>query len=175
MNIFKKIFKHSAHGSNQQCTQSNIQVAPLPSAPPASHSRTYKVAGVTHYEKNILQFAKANAAYSMKTNDLVAAKLCNRNIYQYCFPQLQTELIPEPDNQYDPNAIKVIVGGVHVGYIKAGSCRHVLKLIVENRIEKIDCEIGGGKFLKIWSDGKDIQQIEKGTNKYYVHLSIFEK
>ena len=171
MNIFKNIFKQSAPESIQR----NISPASLPNVPDASKIKTYKVAGITHYEKSILKFAQANAAYSMSAKDLLAAKLCNKNIYQFNFPQLQTELFPEPDNPQDPNAIKVIVGGVHVGYIKAGSCKHVLKLIAENRIEKIDCEIGGGKFIKIWGDGKEIQQIEKGTNKYYVHLSISEK
>ncbi len=135
--------------------------------------KTYKIAGVTHYEKTILKFAQPNAAYSMNPKDLVAANACNQNIYQYYFPRMQTELIPDPTNPYDPNAIKVIVGGEFVGYIKAGSCKHVLKLIAENRIEKIDCEIGGGKYIRVYyEDGKIL--VDRDSNKYYVHLTIEE-
>ena len=136
-------------------------------------SKTYKVAGITHFEKSILKFAKPNAAFSMSVKELVAANACNVNIYQYYFPQLQTELIPDPDNPFDPNAIKVICGGVHVGYIKAGSCKHVLKLIAENRIEKIDCEIGGGKYIRVYNDNGNITII-RDANNYYIHLTINE-
>ena len=35
------------------------------------------------------------------------------------------ELIEEPTNKYDPNAIKVIVDGQHIGYIPAKKCAKV--------------------------------------------------
>ena len=136
--------------------------------------KNYKVAGVAHYEKSILKFAKTNPVYSTNSKDIIAAKLWNTNVYQYCFSVLKTELIPEPSNPYDPNAIKVVVDGIHIGYIKAGSCKHVLKLIAENRIEKIDCTIKGGKFINVWGDGVHVQQVEKGESKYSIQLSITE-
>ena len=30
-------------------------------------------------------------------------------------------LVPEPDNKHDPNAVRVEVGGLHVGYVPRGS------------------------------------------------------
>lgn len=43
-------------------------------------------------------------------------------------------MIEEPDNPEDPNAIKVVMDGEPIGYIKAGSCARVKKLIREERI-----------------------------------------
>jgi hypothetical protein len=58
--------------------------------------------------------------------------------------------VPEPENPHDPKAIKVLVDGVHVGYIKAGSCAHIHKLIRENRIQKIVPRIVGGKYKELY-------------------------
>jgi hypothetical protein len=33
--------------------------------------------------------------------------------------QTTAELVPEPTNRHDPNAVKVIIHGVHVGYLEA--------------------------------------------------------
>ena len=39
------------------------------------------------------------------------------------------ELIPEPENKHDPNAIKVIVDGQHIGYVPAKECEKVKKIL----------------------------------------------
>ena len=43
------------------------------------------------------------------------------------------ELIEEPENKHDPNAIKVIVDGKHIGYVPAKKCKKV-KNILHNKI-----------------------------------------
>lgn len=35
------------------------------------------------------------------------------------------QLVPEPDNPHDKNAIKVVIRGVHVGYVPAVKCSEV--------------------------------------------------
>ena len=32
----------------------------------------------------------------------------------------QVELVPEPENKYDSNAVRVEIGGLHVGYLPRG-------------------------------------------------------
>lgn len=174
MNIFENLFKNLIHPNKPTPPQPNIQAAPMPGVSPYYTTKNYKVAGVTHYEKSILKFALGNPYYTKSAKEIIAAKLYNQNIYEYNFLLPQTELIPEPTNQYDPNAIKVVIGGVHVGYIKAGSCKHVLKLIAENRINKIDCSIMGGAYKRINFDGEDYKE-EKGQNKYGIEISIAER
>ena len=40
----------------------------------------------------------------------------------------------EPDNQYDPNAIKVILDGKHIGYVPAKKCKKVKKILQKHTI-----------------------------------------
>lgn len=140
-----------------------------------SKEQTYKIAGVSHYLDNILSLKSENFDYDLSKKELINEGYENERVYQYIFYVIKTELIPEPDNPHDPKAIKVIVDGVHVGYIKSGSCAHVHKLLRENRIRKIDVKIGGGKYKYIgYDEDEDKYYLEKDDIPFFVHLSILE-
>ena len=100
-------------------------------------------------------------------------------VYEYTFDPQRVDLIPEPENPKDPKAIKVLVDGVHVGYIKAGSCAHIHRLIRENRIESIEPRILGGKYKAVFSYDASARkaedfELEKGTSPLCVRLDITE-
>lgn len=69
--------------------------------------------------------------------------------------------------------------GVHVAYIKAGSCAHLLKVIRENRVKKIDCKIRGGKYKYVSceydEDGNEEYTLERGEKPYTVTLYVTEE
>lgn len=48
-----------------------------------------------------------------------------------------TELVEEPTNKYDPNAIKVIVDGQHIGYIPAKKCAKVKSILHSGKVKEI--------------------------------------
>ena len=129
---------------------------------------------------NIMSLAMEDDNFSMSKKYLIDAGLIDERIWKYFFSISNAEIIPEPDNPTDPKAIKVVVDGMHVGYIKAGSCAHLLKALRENRINKIECEIAGGPYKYIseeYDDNKDklVYTIATGSAPYYVHLSITEE
>lgn len=143
--------------------------------------KTYKVAGVTHYEKNIMHFAEENEVYSYTKKELVDSwtGLDEEKIWKYEFSTPTIELVPEPDNAYDPNAIKVMADGLHVGYIKAEDCAHLLKCIREQRISRISCWIGGGPYKLLIEDydidkDKQVFTLERDKINLFVHLSVTE-
>jgi len=130
----------------------------------------HNVTGISHYASNILKLATKNPAYALSKKEIIAKKLCDQKIFEYTFAPQKTELIPEPTNPHDPNAIKVVIDGQLVGYVKSGSCARILKLIKENRIARIDGEIYGGNY-KMFYDGELLT--EKGNFK--VRISIVEQ
>ncbi len=143
------------------------------------NEKTYRVAGARHYATAIESLAQSNPRYSMSKKELLSAGLAEKEIYKYLFTPKQVEVVPEPDNTYDPNAIKVMIDGAHVGYIKAGSCAHLLKVIKGNRIEQIRCKIGGGPY-KCYTDTSDIDEkpcyeLDEGSSPYWVTLYITER
>lgn len=142
---------------------------------------TYKVTGVAHYTKNIMALAMTDADYDLSKRDLINEERIEEKIWKYIFPYDTAELVPEPKNPYDSNAIKVVVDGRHIGYIKSGSCAHLLKIIKQDAIVKIDCRISGGPYKIVheeeYDDIKDkyTYSMEKDSISFYAHLSITER
>ena len=88
--------------------------------------------------------------------------------------------MPEPDNPADPKALKVLIDGVHVGYIKAGSCARLRRLMDEDRVLRIDAEMGGGRYKYVelvdyTESGKEVYEMDRGDVPLYVHLCVYEK
>lgn len=172
MSIFGSIFKKQAPINNPTPKQSVSSAVVVAEAKTQKH----RITGVSHYEKNIMKLAIKNPDYSLTPKQIISSKLEDEKIYQYIFKPTKTDLIPEPTNEHDPNAIKVLIDGEHVGYIKAGSCSRVLKLINEDQIAKIDCRIRGGAYKYICICGDDGEyESEKGKDSFSVEITINEK
>lgn len=157
-------------------------VAPIPApvAPPApTNEETHKVAGLSFREDALAELQCENGDFSSSKRELVDMGMTGERIYKYDFYPVKTELIPEPDNEVDPNAIKVVVDGQHIGYIKKGSCAHIRKLLNSDSIKSVDIEITGGPYKFIEEDwdenGKDVYTLEKGTAPYSAKLTITTK
>lgn len=124
---------------------------------PQFKTETHKVAGVSYRQKEIQSLAKYNNGYDMTKKDIEEVYGKYERVHQYEFDIKKAELIPEPDNEFGDNAIKVVADGVHIGYIKSGSAAHVKKLIDNNLIQQIRIEISGGKNKMIYEDGSMIK------------------
>ena len=146
---------------------------------PTSTIKTYKVTGLSHYEDNILAMRIENEDFQLSRQELIDDDRVDERVWEYEFFPIRAELVPEPDNPHDPKAIKVLVDDQHVGYIKEGSCAHLLKVMAEGRVEKINVEIGGGRYkilhlVDCTEDGKDVYELDRDAVPLYVHLSIVE-
>ena len=139
-------------------------VAPAPAAKVVTH----KVAGTSYRQEAILAMGRKNPVYALTKRELLKLWPQGVTVYEYTFSPKTAELVPEPDNPYDPKAIKVLVDGVHVGYIKAGSCAHIHRLLQENRIQRIKPSIVGGKYKAVY------EYVEKGELTMGVRLEITE-
>lgn len=145
--------------------------------------KNYKVAGIIYHMDAVMELAIENDMYDISKKELIESyeELCeSSDIYEYEFYVTDTQLIPEPDNPHDPNAIKVVADDQHIGYIKAGSCRHLLKVINEGRLGPIECRIYGGpyKYLDLDFDettGEEIYTVINEEGDFKAKLTIKEK
>lgn len=174
--------------SDMYCTHCGAKVCVTPAANFESSSikedksipdaKTYRVTGLEHHRDNILSLALENDDYTKTKRELIDELMTEERIWKYNFYPVKVDLVPEPENPYDPNAIKVIVDSVHVGYIKKGSCKHLLKVIAEGRLGDIDCTIGGGPYKYIYEDyddnGNERYEMEREELNFSVVLHIVE-
>lgn len=115
------------------------------SGPRATFER-HKIAGTTYHLDAIMELAEDNPDYGMTQREIIDSGMEEQRIYQYTFPDGPVELVDEPDNEQDPNAIKVLVAGQHIGYIKRGSTKRIHKLQRSGRVLGVTAEIYGGRY-----------------------------
>lgn len=135
-------------------------------------TETFHVAGTSYREDAILSLAEENDDYNLSKKELIDDGMEDERIYKYHFPAMHSELVPEPDNPHDPNAIKVLVNGVHIGYVKAGSCSHVKNLLASGKVSSYGVDIVGGPYKRVYEDEDGDYQIEKEDHNFGATLMI---
>lgn len=103
----------------------------------------FSVTGTKYNQDNIKSVLKRNANYDLTKVQLKKIEGC---VYEY--EQITTfkdvQVVEEPDNEYDPNAVKVLYKGVCVGYIKKGITSRVKNLL--KKPNKIELHLYGGNY-----------------------------
>lgn len=137
----------------------------------------HHVTGTSHYLDNILSLGFENDDYTMKKSEILENYFDGDKIYQIIFNPVQVELLEEPENPYDANAIKVIIDGQLVGYIKKGSCSHIKNLIHTDCIKKISADIHGGKYKQVYEEFDDdkadyVMKVATEESNYFVDITI---
>ena len=203
MGLFKKLFQKKNNSSDSSATDSNITDYPEndysqcanaiePTIPLDDECRSaytptpmkvenHSVAGTAFKTKEILSLAYENPEYDYTKKKLVEDRFMSdgdhEKIYKYFFSVSDIKLLPDMDNEYDKNAIKVIINGIHVGYIPKGKCSHVKNLIENEKIHRISADIYGGdyKLLScIYSElGKETYTLHKSTSQFEIELCIY--
>ncbi len=151
-------------------TQSVEQAPAAAPAKKASKTERIHVRGVDHYTKNVVAVATENEDYSLTKRELIEDHLDER-VYQYDF-FVKGALVPEPDNEDDPNAIMVQADGLCIGHVPKGSTAHVRKLMESGRIKSMDLSIGGGKYKEVTEIDDGEYELDKGELKYSAVLEL---
>lgn len=132
---------------------------PTPAPQPAPKKpkvdvRSYTVKGVFKHENEIFhEMMIRNPEFDYTKSELVDCGAVDMNTYEWV-PRdgMELELVPEPDCKYDPNAVKVVIGGHHIGYIPREKCLEVLELLSSGRIERMSYDLIGGKYKRVDED-----------------------
>ena len=140
----------------------------------------FKVAGVSYYKDNILELADENDDYLLLSNrELIESYDIGDKIYQYEFNPKHVELIPDPENEYDKNAVRVEIDGLQVGHIKKGSCSQVKNLLASPDFLRVEVDsMGLGGYKRICEEYEEDEYdwySEKGPKrKVYVEKGEYE-
>lgn len=135
----------------------------------------FQVAGVSHYSDDIMgKIAYENDDYSLSAKELSETYDVGERVFEYSFDDCNASLVPEPTNEHDPNAVRVEVGGILIGYVKRGSCSHVKNLLKSPDFDHVKVEIGGGKYKRLYEDDDKVK-IEKDSCGLFADLYIYTR
>jgi hypothetical protein len=102
------------------------------------------VVGEYYRHNDICSVLSGNTLYNLPDSEFIKKIDPDKRIYRYKYRKTMGQLIPEPTNQHDKNAIKVIVDNIHVGYVPAERCLDIKKRM--SKIEEIEVHISGGDY-----------------------------
>lgn len=149
--------------------------AKAPEKPRAKFER-HKLAGTSYHLDAIMELAQENPDYDLTKREIIDDDLTDERIYQYTFTDGPVELVDDPDNEHDPNAIKVLIAGQHIGYIKRGSTGRVHNLQRAGRVLGVTAEIYGGKYKVVTCDedydGTEHYDLIKDETEYGAAIEI---
>lgn len=156
-NAFRKLFKTKEQPASdsvpaleekekevEQKWNYKLQIYDTPFA--GCEQRLYHGAGMSHYADALMEIAIENGNYACTKRELKEFLIINRRVYQYRFEPKTIDLVPEPDNTYDPNAVKIIINNRHVGYIRAEETDGIVELFNSEKVKRVQAVIEGGKY-----------------------------
>lgn len=114
------------------------------SGPSESNPIELSVAGTYYRKDDIASILNKNRLYNAGNDIFIDKAKENKRIYKYNRRETNAVLVPEPTNEHDHNAIKVVIDNVHVGYIPADQCLEIKKVM--NKISNITAVIYGGDY-----------------------------
>ena len=132
---------------------------------------SFNVTGTSHYQDAFRQLLVHNDDYDLDNEDLE----CGLDLYEREWKDVVTfskvELVPEPENEHDSNAVRVELDGILVGYIKAGSCSRVKNLLKSDKYIRTTAETYGGPYKTLVetedSRGDYREKVEKRDGGQY--------
>lgn len=128
-------------------------------------SHDFHVSGFDYYQDALSEFLEdENEDYKLPKSQFLEEVF--ERCYQYDVEYYPADLVDEPENEYDPNAIAVYVEGERIGYI-AKRDQAAVKALDPDRIE---AEIYGGKYKE-----PDDEEILTGSTPYKAMLHIYTK
>ena len=135
---------------------------------------TIKITGVSHYADNIKKLMFENPDFDLSNKELLEAYDEGDEIREYETAAKHVELIPEPENEHDSNAVRCDIEGVTVGYVKSGSCSHVKNLLASPDFKYVMIDkllYGNAKRVYSDDDGKNYVELKEFDGPV-VHLII---
>ena len=148
----------------------------------------FRVAGVTKYKKavkdacNLIAEDNGIPEYAKYYSNLSTKELREEleeyglKVFKYQdLDFFNIELVPEVDNKYDPNAIKVLIFNNHVGYVPATVAKTIRKYFDNKKYNfVIEGEIKGGPY-KEW-DGLNDKVITNNDLDigFEIYLSVID-
>ena len=131
---------------------------------------TFLGAGMYYRLDNFNRFGTPNPLFDYSRKELKEGDIVNERIYEYFYKIGKITFEDEPTNEYDPNAVKILSDGIHIGYIKKGSTTR-LRNIMKKNVLSIEATAGGGNY-KILYEFDNHYSLEKGESKYWLRIVI---
>lgn len=144
-----------------------------PAAPARRFLRSCEVAGESFYKDAIASLGEIKQDYYWPDDRLYEKFVEGDRVYKYSFSPLDAELVPEPENPYDANAIRVEADGELIGYVPKDRTSEILPLLKSGVTCTVTITNGPHKVIEESEPGKLSARLE--DHDFHAVLSLYER
>ena len=123
-----------------------------------------KVSGTSYRQEEIENIGEHNDDYDLTAKELLE-DFEDEKVFALSFDN-KVELIPEPENEHDKNAIMVEADGVLIGYVPKSKTKRVRELLSSPGFRSISLDIEGGRYKR----ARKGEPLEKGESAFWAEL-----
>lgn len=127
---------------------------------------SFDCVGMNYHRDAIAAMQEFNEDYNL-TKKQIEEAYSDQHVYKYGHDGI-VQVAPEPDNEVDPNAVRLSFLGETIAYVKKEEASRVKELLAEGYQHAVVVE--GGKYKAIEDD-----EIVTGEDPYEVTLFFYEK
>lgn len=168
--------KHRERVSEKRIQTESEPVDEAPVTPAPKPVYTFRVAGVSFREKEIkANLLAVNDFYLLGKQDLIDSGRVDECIFKYANEFDDVALVPDTENKDYPGAIKVVVEGIHVGYVPSANKDKVCELMEGSHT--VSARLLGGPFKIVhesfdYDREREVYELEKDELNYGIEVSI---
>lgn len=129
----------------------------------------FNVVGTNYYgpalESVVSKISSVSDVWRASASDLLRRYPNGHRIYEHYFQDVPAQLVPEPNNEYDKNAIAVYISGIKVGHVPAALARDNRSEILSKR--HVTAKLSGGRY-------KDVGygRVSMGSRPYSIDITL---
>lgn len=131
---------------------------------------TFLGAGMYYRLDNFNKLGTRNPLYDLTAKEFKKRKIIDQKVYEYSYKCENITFEEEPTNEVDPDAIKIIIDGYHVGYVKKGSTSK-LRSILKKNIISVTGTAGGGNY-KVLYVSNGYTMLNNHDSKHWLRIVI---
>ena len=120
-------------------------------------------------DEELFDLLACNPDFELSTDELIKKGYAGKTIYKYYsdYQGDDVSLEPDPKNQADKNAVKILLFGKFFGYVNREDAPTIKQLIKKNAILELKLKNRGGPIRKIYKNG------HSSANKYEFETTLF--
>lgn len=126
---------------------------------------SFNVAGASFRMDAITSLLEVDPKFIEKPSVIAQSKYATKKIYRYKNYKSECELVPEPKNPHDKNAIAIFVKGKMIGYVPKDDNLLVKKIMALNPEYDAKVRITGGDY-KIVDIDEDVEKFKRDLSVY---------
>lgn len=133
----------------------------------------FDVVGLAYNEEALEELRTESDDWSMSRKELLEEYSDGDRLYRYEWPLSPVEVVPEPENEHDPNALKVLLCGKKIGYVKKNQTDAVRALLGQDL--RVWVELEGGEAKVFEEDEDEMIQISEEEDPIHGELIFAER